>query len=160
MRSYRKFPQNKIGRETLNYKMRQRCEKEETVSKMFDVMADRYRWRRGGYTRIMLTRRRYRDDAQMAFIEFIDREGELRPTQPVFRFKAWNQMRNAKMNKKKIKIKTKKDSKILVDKSVDSDSYDSLDLKNAGKQQEVDDEIFDEQKFIEREYPEDLHKLQ
>lgn len=41
-------------------------------------MADRYRYRTGGYVRILRTRNRLRDNAPMAFIEFVDCEGEIR----------------------------------------------------------------------------------
>jgi large subunit ribosomal protein L17 len=53
------------------------------MQKLFGELADRYKERDGGYTRILRTRRRPNDAAQMAFIEYIDREGELRPARPV-----------------------------------------------------------------------------
>ena len=53
------------------------------IQKLFGEMAERYNERNGGYTRILRTRRRPNDAAQMAFIEYIDREGELRPARPV-----------------------------------------------------------------------------
>ena len=64
--------------------MASRCEKEETLDKMFDEMADRYKWRyhKDGFVRIVPTRRRLRDDAPMAFIEFIDRDGEIYKAKP------------------------------------------------------------------------------
>ena len=62
-----------------HYKLASRCEKDETLDKLLDVLAECYRFRTGGFTRIVRTRRRYRDDAPMAFIEFIDRDGEIRP---------------------------------------------------------------------------------
>lgn len=52
------------------------------VSKLFSELAERYKERDGGYTRIFRTRRRPNDGAQMAFIEYVDREGELRPARP------------------------------------------------------------------------------
>lgn len=52
------------------------------MHKLFGELADRYKERDGGYTRILRTRRRPNDAAQMAFIEYIDREGELRPARP------------------------------------------------------------------------------
>jgi large subunit ribosomal protein L17 len=54
----------------------------DTLSKLFSVLAERYKEREGGYTRIFRTRRRPNDGAQMAFIEYVDREGELRPARP------------------------------------------------------------------------------
>jgi large subunit ribosomal protein L17 len=57
-------------------------EKAPTV-KLFTIMADRYKFRPGGYTRIMRTRRRFGDNAPMAYVEFVDREGELKKPTPV-----------------------------------------------------------------------------
>ena len=52
---------------------------EVAVKKLFLVLGPRYRERQGGYTRIMkLADRRRGDGADMAIIEYIDREGELR----------------------------------------------------------------------------------
>jgi len=75
---------NDRGKFVLQHKMASRCEKEETLDKMFETMADRYKWRyhKDGFVRIVPTRRRYRDDAPMAFIEFIDREGEIYKAKP------------------------------------------------------------------------------
>eukprot|EP00884_Botryococcus_braunii_P014648 jgi/Botrbrau1/23184/Bobra.0041s0034.2 len=55
---------------------------EDNLHKLFTSIADRYRDREGGYTRILQTRRRASDSAQMAYIEYIDRIGELRPARP------------------------------------------------------------------------------
>jgi large subunit ribosomal protein L17 len=46
--------------------------------KLFTLLADRYKDREGGYTRVVRTRSRIGDAAQMAIVEFIDRPGELR----------------------------------------------------------------------------------
>lgn len=48
------------------------------VDKVFGELAGRYAERDGGYTRVIRTERRRDDAAQMAFIEYVDRPGELR----------------------------------------------------------------------------------
>lgn len=55
---------------------------DSAMHKLFTELADRYRERDGGYTRIVRTRMRTNDAAPMAFIEYVDREGELRPARP------------------------------------------------------------------------------
>ena len=44
------------------------------VAKLFDVLAERYKDRPGGYIRIIRANFRYGDCAPMAYIEFIDRD--------------------------------------------------------------------------------------
>eukprot|EP00980_Cylindrotheca_fusiformis_P002272 scaffold523_cov101-Cylindrotheca_fusiformis.AAC.10 len=54
-----------------------------TVSKLFDVLGPRYKFREGGYTRIMkLSKNRAGDNAPMAVIEYVDRPGEIRAARP------------------------------------------------------------------------------
>lgn len=57
--------------------------RDEQVKKVFGELAERYKERDGGYTRVIRTQKRRDDAAQLAFIEYIDRPGELRtPRQP------------------------------------------------------------------------------
>jgi len=48
------------------------------TKKLFDVLADRYRERPGGYTRVLKAGFRYGDSAPMAVIELVDRDEEAR----------------------------------------------------------------------------------
>ncbi|MEL6529989.1 MAG: 50S ribosomal protein L17 [Pseudomonadota bacterium] len=49
---------------------------ETQLKKLFDVLAERYSDREGGYTRIIKAGYRDSDSAQMAIIEFVDRDVE------------------------------------------------------------------------------------
>ena len=46
------------------------------VTKLFDVLAERYKERPGGYTRVLKAGFRYGDAAPMAFLELVDRDPE------------------------------------------------------------------------------------
>jgi len=51
--------------------------------KVFTDFAERYKFRPGGYTRLVRTRRRRGDNALMCYVELVDRPGELRPPRAV-----------------------------------------------------------------------------
>jgi large subunit ribosomal protein L17 len=46
----------------------------ETVQKLFSTLAERYKERPGGYTRVLKAGFRYGDNAPMAVIELVDRD--------------------------------------------------------------------------------------
>ncbi len=50
----------------------------ERVGKLFDVLADRYKDRNGGYTRVLKAGFRQGDQAPVAVIELVDRDVEAR----------------------------------------------------------------------------------
>lgn len=54
----------------------------DSLDKLFNELAPRYAARQGGYTRVMRSRMREGDGAPMAFVEFVDRPGELRAARP------------------------------------------------------------------------------
>jgi large subunit ribosomal protein L17 len=47
---------------------------DRTVAKLFDTLAERYRERQGGYTRVLRAGYRYGDSAPMAIIELVGRD--------------------------------------------------------------------------------------
>ncbi|KAL0027424.1 hypothetical protein WJX77_000105 [Trebouxia sp. C0004] len=55
---------------------------DDVMHKLFTEIAERYKHRQGGYTRVLQTGQRPNDAAHMAVIEYIDRPGEMRPARP------------------------------------------------------------------------------
>ena len=55
-----------------------RLQDETQLKKLFDILAERYSDREGGYTRIIKAGYRGSDAAQMAVIEFVDRDEDAR----------------------------------------------------------------------------------
>jgi len=53
-----------------------RIRRDRMVAKLFDTLADRYRERPGGYTRVLKAGFRHGDMAPMAIIELVDRDKE------------------------------------------------------------------------------------
>ena len=51
---------------------------DEVVSKVFESLADRYRDRQGGYTRVLASGHRYGDSAPMAVIELVERDPDVK----------------------------------------------------------------------------------
>ena len=58
------------------------------VSKLFDTLANRYKDRQGGYSRVLKAGFRYGDDAPLAFIEFVDRDPDAKGAADIARHQA------------------------------------------------------------------------
>jgi large subunit ribosomal protein L17 len=54
--------------------VRARLRDEDLTNKLFSTIAERYKERKGGYTRVMKAGFRYGDKAPMAIIELVDRD--------------------------------------------------------------------------------------
>jgi len=57
----------------------------EVVGKLFDGLAERYKERKGGYTRVLKAGNRYGDMAPMAVIELVDRDPEAKGAKDIAR---------------------------------------------------------------------------
>lgn len=60
----------------------------DVVSKLFSELADRYKERNGGYTRVLKAGNRYGDMAPMAVIELVDRNPEAKGAADLARVEA------------------------------------------------------------------------
>ena len=60
----------------------------EVVAKLFSVLAERYKERNGGYTRVLKAGYRYGDCAPMAIIELVDRDVNAKGFKDIERVKA------------------------------------------------------------------------
>jgi len=58
------------------------------VSKLFDTLAERYKDREGGYSRVMKAGFRYGDNAPLAFIELVDRDPDAKGAADIARHEA------------------------------------------------------------------------
>ena len=58
------------------------------VGKLFSTLADRYKERNGGYTRVLRAGYRYGDSAPMAIIELVDRDPDAKGAEDIARVEA------------------------------------------------------------------------
>jgi len=68
---------------------------DDAVAKLFDTLADRYKERAGGYTRVLKTGFRYGDSAPMAIIELVDRDPDAKGAEDRARYEAELEMEEA-----------------------------------------------------------------
>lgn len=66
-----------------------RLRNDDMVKKLFDVLAERYKDRNGGYTRVLKAGFRYGDSAPRAVIELVDRDPSVKGKEDRERHEAW-----------------------------------------------------------------------
>ena len=85
----------------------------DLVSILFNDIAPLFKERKGGYTRVMLTRRRRGDNAQMAILEFVEKP---KPKPSIEPAKKKSQKEEKPASEPKIKAEKKPETKIKAEK--------------------------------------------
>ena len=105
----------------------------DLVSILFNDIAPLFKERKGGYTRVMLTRRRRGDNAQMAILEFVEKP---KPKPSIEPAKKKSQKEEKTVSEPKIKAEKKPEPKIKAEKKPEPKPKPSIEKPKPEKPKE------------------------